>query len=88
MALQFELALVLLANLRAVIGTAGLLICTYASWRIFQTRNLRNPNLRIWFLLIITGISIALLGRWGRVAILAILIVLVAMLFRVMTRRS
>lgn len=90
MTLRPEFAVVLLSNLRAAAGTVGLLLCAYAIWKILQTWELRGrQNLTIWWIVLVPvgGTCFWLLGRWSRIPILAILLVVVFLLVRLMAKR-
>ncbi len=82
-------AAMLLSNLRAAIAVAGLIFCAYTMWRVLQTWKLSGRiNVTTWWIVLVTAvISFALLGRWGRIAIVGILLTLLVMLFRLIKQR-
>lgn len=90
MTFWLEFGVVLLSNLRVPIGIFGLLFCAFAIWRILQTWELRGrQSLTHWWivLVLVGGTCFWLLGRWSRIPILAILLVVVFLLVRLITKR-
>ena len=90
MTLRLEFGVALLSNLRVAVGIFGLLFCAFAIWRILQTWELRGrQGLTFWWtvLVLVGGTCFWLLGRWSRIPILAILLVVVFMLVRLITKR-
>ena len=90
MTFRLEFGVALLSNLRVPIGIFGLLFCAFAIWRILQTWELRGrQSLTHWWivLVLVGGTCFWLLGRWSRIPILAILLVVVFLLVRLITKR-
>jgi hypothetical protein len=89
MTLRPEFAAVLLSNLRAVVGIFAVPVCVYAVWQILRAWKLRGrPNLNIWWIVLIPagGTCFWLLGQWSRIPILAILLVVVFLAVRGITK--
>lgn len=90
MTFRLEFGVALLSNLRVAVGICGLLFCAYVIWRILQTWELRgHQSLTHWWiaLVLVGGTCFWLLGRWSRIPILAILLVVVVLLVRLITKR-
>lgn len=90
MTFRLEFGVALLSNLRVAIGICGLLFCAFATWRILYTWELRGrQSLRHWWivLVLVAGTCFWLLGRWSRIPILAMLLVVVFLLARLITKR-
>ena len=90
MTFRLEFGVALLSNLRVAVGICGLLFCAYVIWRILQTWELRGRGgLTFWWtaLVLVGGTCFWLLGRWSRIPILAILLVVVFLLVRLIRKR-
>lgn len=90
MTFRLEFGVALLSDLRVAVGIFGLLFCAFAIWRILQTWELRGrQSLTHWWivLVLVGGTCFWLLGRWSRIPILAILLVVVFLLVRLITKR-
>jgi hypothetical protein len=90
MTLQSEFEVVLRSHLRAAVGICGLLFCVYAIWKILQTWKSRGrQSLTIWWIILILGGGACfwLLGRWSRIPILAILLIVMFLAVRLLTKR-
>jgi hypothetical protein len=89
MTLQLEFGVVLLSNLRAVVGIVAVPVCAYAIWQTLKNwklRGRRSPT--IWWIVLVLagGACFWLLGRWSRVPILAIMLVVAFSLVRRITK--
>lgn len=87
MTFRLEFGVALLSNLRVAVGIFGLLFCAFAIWRILQTWELRGrQSLSIWWIPVVLagGTCFWLLGRWSRIPILAILLVVMFLAFRLL----
>jgi hypothetical protein len=90
MTFRLEFGVVLLSDLRVAVGIVGLLFCAFAIWKILQTWELRGrQSLTNWWivLVLVGGTCFWLLGRWSRIPVLAILLVVVFLLVRLITKR-
>ncbi len=64
-----------------VIAVVGLLFYIYCAWRILSTWNHRDRlNKSIWFVFLglFGGLCIGLLGRWGWIPVIALLLAMAA----------
>ena len=87
MTLRLEFGVVLLSDLRVAVGIVGLLFCAYAIWKILQSWESRGrQSLTIWWIaVVLVGVTCFwLLGRWSRIPILAILLVVMFLAVRLL----
>jgi hypothetical protein len=87
MTLRLEFGVVLLSNLRAAAGIFAVPVCAYAIWQILRTWKLRDrQSPTIWWIVLVLagGTCFWLLGRWSRIPILAILLVVMFLAVRLL----